>query len=138
MGEARVRDVMTTAPVMVRPEQSVGEVAGLMREQNIGAVLVADDHTAGLVTDRDLVVRVLADRGGPDTEVRAAISSNPVCLRPDDPLETATETMRAHSVRRLPVVEDGRAVGIVSLGDLAQTHAPDSVLGAISGAEPNH
>jgi len=139
MSSQLVRDVMTTSPVLVRPDQTVGEVAKLMREQDIGAVLVTDNAgTTGLVTDRDIVVRVLAEDGGPDTEVSAAATPAPLALRPEDPVEAAVETMRAHAVRRVPVVQDGQAVGIVSLGDLAQTRDPDSVLGAISSAEPTH
>ena len=80
----------------------------------------------------------LADDRGPDTEVGVAATPAPLALRPEDPVEAAVETMRAHAVRRVPVVQDGQAVGIVSLGDLAQTRDPDSVLGAISSAEPTH
>lgn len=139
MSSQLVRDVMTTSPVLVRPDQTVGEVAKLMREKDIGAVLVTDNAgTTGLVTDRDIVVRVLADDRGPDTEVSAAATPAPLALRPEDPVESAVETMRAHAVRRVPVVQDGQAVGIVSLGDLAQNRDPDSVLGAISSAEPTH
>ncbi|MEY9892868.1 CBS domain-containing protein [Catenulispora sp. MAP5-51] len=139
MSVGTVRDVMTTALALVGPESSVGEVARLMREQDIGTVLVADDlGTTGLVTDRDLAVRILAEGLGPDTPVRSAMTSQPVCLHPDDPVEAASETMRVNAIRRIPVVQDGRVVGVVSLGDLARVHAPRSVLGEISAAEPNH
>lgn len=139
MSNVLVQDVMTTAPVLVGPERTVGEVAELMREQDIGVVLVADGAgTTGLVTDRDMVVRVLAAGRGPDADVRSAITPQPVCVRPEDSVDAAAQIMREHAVRRLPVVKDGRAVGVVSLGDLAQTDAPESVLGSISSAEPNN
>jgi CBS domain-containing protein len=138
MGGQRILDVMTTMPVQVKPTSSVGEVAKLMREQDIGAVVVADgDHLTGIVTDRDLVVRVLADERGASTQVGAAASGHPVCLSPQDDVEEAIETMRTNAVRRVPVVENGHVVGIVSLGDLAALRDPDSVLGEISAAAPN-
>jgi CBS domain-containing protein len=138
MSGRRIKDVMTADPVVVPSTAPVGTVAALMREHDIGAVLVADETTTGLVTDRDLVVRVLAEDDGPDTAVGAALTPSPLCLRPEDSVEAAIETMRMHAVRRIPVVEDGRPVGIVSLGDLAEDRDPDSVLGSISAAGPNH
>lgn len=134
----RIKDVMTADPVVVRATATVGEVAELMRDHDIGTVLIADETTTGLVTDRDLVVRILAANGGPQTEVREAATPAPLCLRPEDSVQAAIETMRLHAVRRIPVVEDGRPVGIVSIGDLAEDRDPRSLLGAISAAGPNH
>lgn len=139
MSKQRIVDVMTLPPVKVKPTDTVAKVAELMRDKNIGAVLVDDGAgMTGVVTDRDLVVRVLAGDGGPSTMVSAACTMQALCLRPDDDVDAAVETMRAHAVRRVPVVDRGVAVGMVSLGDLAQLRDPESVLGTISRAEPNH
>jgi signal-transduction protein with cAMP-binding, CBS, and nucleotidyltransferase domain len=139
MSTDRVVDVMSLAPVKVKPTDSVAKVAALMREKDIGVVLVdGGGDMTGVVTDRDLVVRVMADAGSPSTMVSAACTMHPLCLRPDDDVDTALETMRTHAVRRVPVVDNGVAVGVVSLGDLARLRDPESVLGRISTAEPNH
>ncbi|MBT2385865.1 CBS domain-containing protein [Streptomyces sp. ISL-11] len=135
----KVREIMTSTPVTVGPQTSVVEVARRMREEDIGAVLVTEgDRLRGLVTDRDLVVRVLADGGDVDgTSVHRACSEDPVSVSPDDDLDRAIKLMRERSVRRLPVVEDGRPVGIVSLGDAAIERDPGSALGDISAAKSN-
>jgi CBS domain-containing protein len=134
-----VSDIMTAAPVTVEPQASVREVARIMRDENLGAVLVTDDdRLRGLVTDRDLVVRSLAEGGDPErTSVADAISGDLITLTPEDDLDHAAEQMREHAVRRIPVVEDGRPVGIVALGDLAMERDPESALGDISVARPN-
>ncbi|GEC02559.1 oxidoreductase [Streptomyces spinoverrucosus] len=134
-----VRDIMTGDPVTVEPQTSVVAVARIMRDQDLGAVLVTDgDHLRGLVTDRDLVVRSIADGGDPgEITVAAACSDDLVTVRPDEELDHAVELMREHSVRRIPVVEDDHPVGIVSLGDLAMERDPESALGDISAAKPN-
>ncbi|AQS66067.1 CBS domain-containing protein [Streptomyces pactum] len=134
-----VRDIMTGDPVTVEPQTSVTAVARIMRDRDLGAVLVTDgDRLRGLVTDRDLVVRSVAEGGDPEqTTVAGACSDEVVTVRPDDELNHAVELMREHAVRRVPVVDDGRPVGIVSLGDLAMERDPESALGDISVARPN-
>jgi signal-transduction protein with cAMP-binding, CBS, and nucleotidyltransferase domain len=134
-----VRDIMTGDPVTVEPQASVTAVARIMRDQDLGAVLVTDgDELRGLVTDRDLVIRSVAEGGDPErTTVAGACSDDLVTVRPDDALDHAVELMREHAVRRLPVVDDGRPVGIVALGDLAMERDPESALGDISVARPN-
>ncbi|GGT22650.1 CBS domain-containing protein [Streptomyces chromofuscus] len=134
-----VRDIMTGDPVTVEPQTSVTAVARIMRDQDLGAVLVTDgDHLRGLVTDRDLVVRSIADGGDPDEiTVAAACSDDLVTVGPDEELTHAVELMREHAVRRVPVVQDDHPVGIVSLGDLAIEREPESALGDISAAKPN-
>ncbi|MET9508669.1 CBS domain-containing protein [Streptomyces flavidovirens] len=138
MGQ-KVREIMTSAPVTVGVLTAVSEVAHRMREENIGAVLVAEgDELRGLVTDRDLVVRVLAEGKDPgDTTVRDVCSPDLVTVTADDEVDRAIELMREHSLRRLPVVEGTTAVGIVSLGDLAIERDPGSALGDVSAAKPN-
>jgi CBS domain-containing protein len=135
----QVREIMTSAPVTVGALTAVSEVAQRMRDEDIGAVLVTEgDQLRGLVTDRDLVVRVIAERKDPaDTTVRDALSSDLVTVTPDDEVTRAVELMREHSLRRLPVVEGKTPVGIVSLGDLAIERDPSSALGDISAAHPN-
>ncbi|MFC8867488.1 CBS domain-containing protein [Streptomyces sp. NPDC057148] len=134
-----VRDIMTGHPVTVEPQTSVTAVARLMRDRDLGAVLVTDgDELRGLVTDRDLVIRSVAEGGDPEqTTVAGACSDDLVTVRSDEELDHAVEVMREHAVRRVPVVDDGRPVGIVSLGDLAMERDPESALGDISVARPN-
>ncbi|WP_405965963.1 CBS domain-containing protein [Streptomyces sp. NBC_00723] len=135
-----VSDVMTSALVTVEPQASVTAVARMMRDENIGAVLVTDgDHLRGLVSDRDLVVRALAEGSDPNNmTVADACSEDLVTVGPDDDLTLAVEVMREHSVRRVPVIdEEQHPVGIVSLGDLAIERDPGSALGDISAARSN-
>jgi len=110
-----------------------------MRDENIGAVLVTDgDRLRGLVSDRDLVVRTLAEGGDPDqTTVVHACSDDLVTVGPDEDLDRAVTLMREHSVRRIPVVDHGQPVGIVSLGDMAMERDARSALGDISAAKSN-
>jgi CBS domain-containing protein len=135
-----VRDIMTGHPVTVEPLTSVTAVARVMRDRDLGAVLVTDgDELRGLVTDRDLVIRAVAEGGDPERTTVASVCSDEelITVGPDDELERAVELMREHAVRRVPVVDHGRPVGIVSLGDLALERDPESALGDISVARPN-
>ncbi|MFD8276700.1 CBS domain-containing protein [Streptomyces flaveolus] len=134
-----VRDIMTADPVTVEPQASVTAVARIMRDQDLGAVLVTDgDRLRGLVTDRDLVIRSVAEGGDPEeTTVAGACSDDLVTVGPDDELDRAIRLMREHAVRRVPVVDEGHPVRIVALGDLAMERDPGSALGDISVARPN-
>jgi CBS domain-containing protein len=134
-----VHDIMTSRLVTVEPQTSVTAVAQRMRDENVGAVLVTEgDELRGLVSDRDLVVRALADGGDLEHKsVASACSDDLVTVTPDEDLDRAVELMRSHSVRRLPVVEQGHPVGIVSLGDMAIERDPGSALGDISAAKSN-
>jgi CBS domain-containing protein len=131
-----VRDVMTPGVVAVRPDASVVEAAQLMRTQNIGDVVVADGQkVVGLLTDRDIAVRAVAYGTDPQTvSARTVCTPDPLVVAPDDPVSAAVALMRRHAVRRLPVVEDGMPVGMVSLGDLAESEDPGSALADISRA----
>ena len=133
-----VADVLTTDPVTLEVTQTVRDAAELMRAGDIGDVIVVEDgRPVGIVTDRDLVVRVLAIGGGPDDSIRQALSGNLVTVGPADSIERAAQLMSDNAVRRLPVVGGDALVGVVSIGDLAIERDPDSALADISAAEPN-
>lgn len=134
-----VNDVMTADPVTLSPSSPVSEAAKLMRDNEIGDVIVTDGETVvGIVTDRDLVVRGLADECDPQTPVRDVYSRDIATVSPEDDAHAAARLMRDKSIRRLPVVDEGRPVGIVSIGDLAQRLDPDSALAEISHAQSNN
>ncbi|WP_172382671.1 CBS domain-containing protein [Streptomyces sp. MNP-20] len=134
-----VRQVMTPGVVAVRPDASLVEAAQLMRAQDIGDVVVANgDQVVGVLTDRDITLRAVAEGADPLTvSAQAVCTPNPVVVSPDDEVAAAVGLMRDHAVRRLPVVEDGRPVGMVSLGDLAIEQDPASALADISRAAPD-
>lgn len=134
-----VHTVMTPDPVVCSPDTRLTEVARIMRDRHIGDVLVGDhDGPIGILTDRDIVVRALAQQ--PDI---SALTAADVCSKdlftvdPEASLEAVTELMERHSLRRIPVVDHGRPVGIVSLGDLAEHLDPRSLLGEISASPPD-
>jgi CBS domain-containing protein len=138
MGQA-VKELMTTDLVTRPGSTSLQDGARLMRDRDIGDILVTDgDRLQGIVTDRDIVVRCVAD-GGDVSRVTLADACSPemVSVTPDTEVSEAARIMGDRAIRRLPVVEDGRPVGVISLGDLAVEHAPDSALGGISSAKPN-
>jgi CBS domain-containing protein len=134
-----VADVMTRDPVTVESSHPVREAAQLMRDADAGALIVLQDgKVAGIATDRDIVVRVVANGDGPDTPVQQACSAGDVAtVAPDTSIEQAVQIMRTKAVRRLPVIESGRPVGIVSMGDLAMERDPNSALADVSAAEGN-
>ncbi|MEU7057741.1 CBS domain-containing protein [Streptomyces sp. NPDC046197] len=134
-----VRDVMTPGVVAVRPDASLVEAARLMRAQDIGDVVVADGQdVVGVLTDRDITVRAVAEGLDPQAvSARTVCTPNPLVVAPYDPVSAAVALMRERAVRRLPVVEDGLPVGMVSLGDLAEAQDPHSALADISRAEPD-
>jgi len=133
----RIRDVMTPDPVVLPANASIHDAASAMKQRDIGAVLVADgDELCGLVTDRDLVVRVLAE-GYNEARLGDIVSERMITLGPDDPIESAVAAMSEAAVRRVPVVDNGKLVGMLSLGDLARERDRDSALGEISSAPPN-
>jgi CBS domain-containing protein len=133
----RVRDVMTPDPVTLSPTNSIRDAAVTMRDRGIGDVLVVDgDDVVGIVTDRDIVVRGLA--GGDERATLADIVSREVTtIGPDDPVDAAVRLMRERAIRRLPVMDGTRPVGIVSLGDLALSMDRRSALADVSAALPN-
>ena len=138
--EDSVRDIMTAEPCALAPGASAMEAAQMMRDNDIGDVVVLEEERLyGIVTDRDIVVRVLAEQSDPSTVRLADICSREVTtIAPDASVGEAVRLIREKSIRRLPVVEDdGQVVGIVSLGDIAVARDRKSALGDISAATPN-
>lgn len=135
---ARVRDVMTPGPIGVDYDQSIGDAARTMRDWGIGAVLVVRDGSLyGLVTDRDLVVRAVAEAKGPDEPVGPLSSADLIGVDADADAGEAARLMREHAVRRLPVIEGGQVAGLVSLGDLALRDHRASALAQFGRATAN-
>lgn len=135
----KVYEVMTKTLVAVGSQATLVDVARIMRERDIGDVLIIDDgRFQGIVTDRDIVVRAVAE----NRDLRAATAED-ICSRdivdvsPQDDADRAVLLMRARAVRRVPVLEGNRVVGILSLGDMAVEREPQSALADISVAEPN-
>jgi CBS domain-containing protein len=117
----KMRDVMSPAPVWMAAGESVSAAARAMKEHNTGTVLVlSDGQLSGLVTDRDIMIRVLAENYDPlTTRVGDICSGDLATLGPDDEVEQAIQLVRERAVRRIPVLADGAAVGMVYVGDLA-------------------
>lgn len=135
-----IRELMTPDPVTLSAYDTVTDAARVMREYDVGCVLVTDlsDRLCGIVTDRDLVVRAIALGRNPDrTPLQDVYSEALTELHPDDTIENAIRLMAKKGVRRVPVVDGTHAVGMVSLGDLAIARDPDSALGGISSAPAN-
>lgn len=135
----KVSELMTSAPVALRSGQPLTEAARAMRENGIGAVLVIDDgKLKGLVTDRDIVVRAVADGRDPgQTPVAEVCSPDLVTTAPNDDADAAVRRMREHGVRRIPVVDGGRPVGMLSIGDMAIERDERSALADISARASN-
>ena len=136
----KVRDVMTENLVTLPSWAPLVDAARRMKEADIGDVIVLDDgNLCGLVTDRDIVVRAVAEGKDPRSSTLDEICTHEVTtVGPDDSLDRVVQIMRQQAVRRVPVVEAGRPVGIVSIGDLAIERDPDSALADISASAPNN
>ena len=118
-------DVMTRNPVSARPDDTVASVARLMKENDIGPVPIVDDNNSkrlvGIVTDRDLALKVVAAGRDPQTTpVREVMTTNVITCRDDDDIETALDAMSTQQLRRIPVVDDGNMLlGIIAQADIA-------------------
>ena len=134
-----IRDVMTRNPKTLAQSATIMEAACAMRDNDIGDVVVLDQgRLCGIVTDRDIVVRALAGGCDPNrTSVGDICSRDLVTLAPDDSTGHAVRVMRERAIRRLPIEEGGRVVGIVTLGDVAVDADRRSALADISAAPPN-
>jgi CBS domain-containing protein len=122
-----VRDAMTDGPRSIGPSASVVEAARLMRDEHIGSLPITDGDTlVGMITDRDITTRVVAEAADlATTTVGDVYSHDLISVEPDKDLAEALGLMARHQVRRLPVVEDGRLVGIVAQADIALTLSED-------------
>jgi CBS domain-containing protein len=116
-----VRDTMTESPRSIAASASVVEAARMMRKEHIGALPITDnEQLVGMITDRDIATRVVAEAADPKTTSVGDVSSRDlISVEPEKDLEEALQLMARHQVRRLPVVENGRLVGIVAQADIA-------------------
>jgi CBS domain-containing protein len=133
-----ISDVMTKDPATLDVMSTAADAALMMRERGIGDVLVTDgEQLRGIITDRDIVVRAVAENRNPVTVTVGEIcSTDMTTLSPNDSISDAVKLMSDRALRRLPIVDDGHPVGIVSLGDLAVEQDRESALGQISAAPP--
>lgn len=135
----QVRERMTIDPVLCDSNVTLTDVAQRMRDEDIGNVLVKAGGTFGIVTDRDIVVRAIAEGVAPESAtVGDVMTADLSTVAPTDDLDDVIATMRDDDIRRVAVCEDGQPVGILSLGDLAVMRDERSVLADISAAEPNN
>ncbi len=121
-----VRQIMSERPVSVTPETDVVTAAVRMAEHALGALPVCErGHVVGIITDRDIVFRYFAGGGHDGRLVAHYMTRDPVTIDPERSLERAEELMARHHVRRIPVCEEGRLVGMIAQGDLARCRAGD-------------
>ena len=134
-----LRQVMTRDPIILRAKDTVRAAAQCMRDNDIGAVLVQEDGSYGIVTDRDIVLRAVADDRDAGSTRLGDICTHELCMMSADTLiDDAVQVMRERSVRRLVIIEGAQPVGVVSLGDLAMERDPSSALADISSAPAQH
>jgi CBS domain-containing protein len=135
-----VEEIMTRDPRTVNASDTIADAARVMNDSDIGDVIVVEgEEIRCIVTDRDIVVRAVAQGRDPQsTSVSDVCTPSLETIEPDASVDEALRKMREADIRRLPVVRDGRPVGIVSLGDLAVERDPDSTLADISAASPDN
>ena len=132
----KVADVMTAEVDVVKPDQTIQQAASFMLRADAGSIPVCDgERLVGMVTDRDIAVRAVAEGMGPDTPVRETMSDEVLYCFEDDDVEDVAAKMSESQVRRMPVVarEDKRLVGIVSLGDISRSNEHDIAALALDG-----
>jgi CBS domain-containing protein len=122
MATRTVRELMTRSPTTVRPDLPVAEAARVMRSEDVGSLPVVDGaRLVGMITDRDIALRIVAEGKDPEsTQVGEIQSTEPVVADPDQGLDDVLEEMARHRVRRVPVVDEGLLVGIVAQADVAR------------------
>ena len=120
----KARDIMTANPRCVTASDSISRAAEIMRDTDVGIVPVVEDsgsmRLAGVVTDRDIAVRIVAEGRDGNVNVREIMSSRLATVRPDDDLDRVTDLMKSEQVRRIPVCEGDRLVGIIAQADVAR------------------
>ena len=135
-----IQEVMTRDPLSVDADETLTRAAEIMKQSDIGAVIVTENgEMSGLVTDRDIIVRAIAEHRDPEsTKVRDVATTDYESVSPDASVEDAIKIVRGSNVRRVPVVQDGKPVGIVSIGDLAIERDKGSALADMSAAPSNN
>jgi CBS domain-containing protein len=135
----KMRDLMSSAPVCLAATESVSAAARAMKDHGIGTVLVlTGGRLGGLLTDRDIAIRVLAENRDPaTTQVGEICSTELVMLGPDDDVAESARLIRERAVRRIPIVQDGTPLGVVSIGDLALGAGERSALSGVCAARPS-
>jgi CBS domain-containing protein len=125
----KIKDLMTSDPATVGPDDPCAQAATLMREEDCGSIpVVRDGKLVGIVTDRDITIRAVAAGKDPrSTKVSEVMSADPVTIAPDGDVEEASRIMAEFQVRRLPVVDDGRLMGIVVTAQLARRESKGQV-----------
>jgi CBS domain-containing protein len=138
--EQSIGEIMTKDLSTLESSSTITEAARQMRDNDTGAIIIMDGNAMrGLLTDRDIAVRAVAEGRSPDETTAGDIcSTDLVTLKPSSTIEDAVKAMRDAKVRRLPVAENGTPVGIISLGDLAIAREEESALADISAASPNN
>ena len=137
----QIREIMTRNVKLIHPQDSIREAARRMRDEDIGSLPVADgDRLVGYVTDRDIVIRAIADSADADSPVREAMSDRVLYCFEDEPVEKVARNMAENQVRRLPVLtREKRLCGIVALGDIASHGADEPAEEALEGiSRPTH
>ena len=131
----KARDIMTANPQVVTPADSVSRAAEIMRDADVGVVPVVEDQgsmrLAGVVTDRDIAIRVVAEGRNGETTTREVMSSGLATVGPDDDVSSVLDLMKAEQVRRIPVVEGDRLVGIIAQADVATDLGNDKKTGEV-------
>ncbi len=119
----KVRDVMTKAVATIRPDATIKDAAQIMQQHNVGSIPVVDSNgLVGIVTDRDIVVRNIAEGQDPlSTPVKNVMTSQVTTVTPDEDVHDISRMMATRQIRRVPVIENQKLVGMVSLGDIATT-----------------
>jgi len=135
-----VKEIMTTNLATLEPGASIAEAARLMRDKDTGNVLMTENgQLRGLVTDRDIAVRAVAEGKDPESTTIGEIATTDLAtLDSSQTVEDAIALVRSENVRRIPIVENGKAVGVISIGDLAIERDEESALADISAAPQNN
>lgn len=138
-GPQPISDIMTTGVVTLEAEAPLQAAAAVMRDSDVGSVVeMAHGNVVGIVTDRDIVVRAVAEgRDVNAASLNDIATDRVITMAPDDPVELAARLMREHAVRRIVVLDDDVPVGVVSMGDMARRRDPGSVLADVVSAPAN-
>jgi CBS domain-containing protein len=127
----KVRDIMSTEVTTASPDSTLQELASMMRDEDVGSIpIVEDGDLTGIITDRDIVLRCIADGKDPgEVTAEEIVSERLETIAPDDGIEKASRIMGERQIRRLPVVENGRLVGMLAIGDIAVKQGDERVSG---------